>query len=107
MSDQQRQDVSPPLTQSSVAAPGRSSRPQEPSRGLGWLFLLVPFACCGGPLVIAVAAAGAWALGGIAGGLLALAIAAVLIVRSRRRRACCVPSGTYPSDMSRPPGTPG
>ncbi len=107
MSDHRPQDLSPPLSQSSAAAPGRSTRPQEPSSRLGWLFLLVPFACCGGPLVIAVAAAGAWALGGIAGGLLALAIAAVLIVRSRRRRACCVPSGTYPNDMGRPPGTPG
>lgn len=70
-------------------ARGPGAQPRSGSGGLAWL-LLIPLACCGGPLIVAgLATAGAWAWGGL-GAAVGVAIAAVLlIVRSRRRRVCC------------------
>lgn len=64
-------------------------------KGLGWLMLL-PIACCGGPLlIVAVASAGAAAWGGAGAGVaIALALALVVLVRRRRAAACCAPGPT-------------
>jgi len=66
--------------------------------GLGGLWLLlVPLACCGGPLLIAsLAAAGALAWGALGLGTGVLAAVTVLVIRRRRRssRACCKPGMT-------------
>src|SRR6266498_986445 len=78
----------------------QSSRPPEASRpggerpglsGLWWL--LVPLACCGGPVLIAgLAAAGALAWGGAGLGAGVLVAVTVLVIgRRRRSRACCEP----------------
>ena len=76
---------------------GAGSPPRQPAQpgvrrgqqrvGLGGLWpLLVPVACCGGPLVIAgLAAAGALAWGGLGLALGALLAGAMLIIRLRRR----------------------
>jgi hypothetical protein len=66
---------------------------ERPRLGGLWL-LLVPLACCGGPLLIAaLAAAGALAWGALGLGTGVLAAAAVLVIRRSRRgsRACCRP----------------
>ena len=84
----------------SEGRPG-ASRPgagagQRPGLGGLWL-LLVPLACCGGPLLIAaLAAAGALAWGALGTGSGVLAAAMVLVIRRRRRgsRACCKPGMT-------------
>ena len=56
--------------------------------GLGGLWLLVPVACCGGPLLVAgLAAAGALAWGGLGLALAVLLAGAMLVIRSRRREA--------------------
>jgi hypothetical protein len=61
--------------------------------GLGWL--LVPLACCGGPLLIAgLASAGALAWGAAGLGAGVLAAVTVLVVGRRRSRACCEPGTT-------------
>src|SRR6266571_456470 len=68
---------------------------ERSGRGGLWL-LLVPLACCGGPLLIAaLAAAGALAWGalGLGAGVL-VAVAALVIHRRRRGRACCEPGVT-------------
>lgn len=65
--------------------------------GLGVLWLLVPLACCGGPLLIAaLAAAGALAWGALGLGIGVLAAVTVLVIGRRRRsgRACCKPGMT-------------
>jgi hypothetical protein len=65
--------------------------------GLGGLWLLVPLACCGGPLLIAaLAAAGALAWGALGLGTGVLAAVAVLVIRRSRRssRACAKPGTT-------------
>ena len=96
----------------SEGRPG-ASRPgagagQRPGLGGLWL-LLVPLACCGGPLLIAaLAAAGALAWGGIGLAAAVLLAGAVLAIR-RRRRACRAP-GCRPAAgraALRPPGMPG
>ncbi len=71
-------------------APGRPEAPGGAgSGGLAWL-LLVPLACCLGPLVLAgLAAAGAWAWGGLGAGAAVAAAGALVVVR--RRRAGCRP----------------
>lgn len=62
----------------------------EQRSGFGWLVLL-PVACCGGPLLIAgLAAAGALAWGGLGFGIAAIT-AVALVVRQRRHRGCCPP----------------
>jgi hypothetical protein len=69
---------------------------ERPGLGGLWL-LLVPLACCGGPLLIAsLAAAGAVAWGALGLGTGVLAAVAVLVIRRRRRssRACCKPGMT-------------
>jgi hypothetical protein len=81
--------------------------------GLGGLWLLlVPLACCGGPLLIAaLAAAGVLAWGALGTGAGVLAAVAVLVIRRRRRssRACCKPGMTgwaqeaQEADTRRPP----
>jgi hypothetical protein len=103
---------------SQTAAESRpgASRPgagggKRPGLGGLWL-LLVPLACCGGPLLIAaLAAAGALAWGALGLGTGVLAAAAVLVIRRSRRssRACCKPgtTGWAPeapeTDTRRPP----
>jgi hypothetical protein len=63
---------------------------ERPGLGGLWL-LLVPSACCGGPLLIAaLAAAGALAWGGLGLGTGVLAAVTVLVIR-RSSRACCKP----------------
>ena len=76
----------------------RRGRERSGPGGL-WL-LLVPAACCGGPLLVAgLAAAGALAWGGLGLALAVLLAGAVLVIRSRRR-ACAA------GDGSRKPGKP-
>ncbi|HCU91251.1 MAG TPA: hypothetical protein DHU96_00195 [Actinobacteria bacterium] len=77
------------------ALPGAGAG-QRPGVGGLWL-LLVPVACCGGPLLIAaLAAAGALAWGALGLGAGVLVAVAVLVIRRRRRssRACCEPGVT-------------
>jgi hypothetical protein len=69
---------------------------ERPGLGGLWL-LLVPLACCGGPLLItALAAAGALAWGAAGLGTGVLAAVTVLVIRRSRRgsRACCKPGTT-------------
>jgi hypothetical protein len=72
-----------------ASRPGSGERP-----GLGGLWLLlIPLACCGGPLLIAgLAAAGAlaWGAAGLGAGVL-VAVTVLVIGRRRRSRACCEP----------------
>jgi len=73
-----------------------------------WL-LLVPAACCGGPLLVAgLAAAGALAWGGLGLALAVLLAGAMLVIRSRRR-ACAAGRGSRRPRKSGPgsPGIPG
>jgi len=82
---------------------GASQRP-----GLGGLWLLVPLACCGGPLLIAaLAAAGALAWGALGLGTGVLAAAAVLVIRRSRRRsrACRKPGMTGRARQAQTPAT--
>jgi len=80
----------------------QSSRPPEASRpggersGVGgFWWLLVPLACCGGPLLIAgLAAAGALAWGAVGLGAGVLAAVTVLVVGRMCSRACCEPGTT-------------
>jgi hypothetical protein len=77
---------------------------QRPGLGGLWL-LLVPPACCGGPLLIAgLAAAGALAWGALGLGTGVLAAVTVLVIR--RSRACRKPgmTGSSPEAGSRLPG---
>ena len=77
--------------------------------GPGGLWLLVPAACCGGPLlVVGLAAAGALAWGGLGLALAILLAGAMLVIRSRRR-ACAAGSGRRRLRKSGPgsPGIPG
>jgi hypothetical protein len=54
--------------------------------GLGGLWLLVPAACCSGPLLVAdLAAARALAWGGLGLALAVLLTLAMLVIRSRRQ----------------------
>jgi hypothetical protein len=75
-----------------AARPGGGDRP-----GLSGLWLLlVPLACCGGPLLIAaLAAAGAlaWGAAGLGTGVLA-AVTVLVIRRSRRGSRACGKPGT-------------
>lgn len=68
------------------------SRPgiRSDTKGLGWL-VLVPVACCGGPLIFAaIATAGAAAWGGIGAlATITLGIAVVVVMRRRRTASCC------------------
>jgi hypothetical protein len=67
---------------------GGPSGQSRSTGGLGWLMLL-PIACCGGPLLIAaLAAAGAILWGSLGAGL--AVIATVVLVVRRRHRACCL-----------------
>ncbi|HUY47223.1 MAG TPA: hypothetical protein VMV92_16075 [Streptosporangiaceae bacterium] len=68
---------------------------ERPGLGGLWL-LLVPLACCGGPLLIAaLAAAGALAWGTLGLGTGVLAAVTVLVIRrGRRSRACRGPGMT-------------
>ena len=62
--------------------------------GLGGVGLLAVVCCAGLPLIVAAglgAAAFAW-IGGVAAGLLALAIVVALLVVRARKAACAVPS---------------
>ncbi len=67
---------------------------QRPALGGLWL-LLVPLACCGGPLLItSLAAAGALAWGALGLGAGVLAAVTVLVIRRSRGRACGEPAMT-------------
>ena len=67
---------------------------QRPALGGLWL-LLVPLACCGGPLLItSLAAAGALAWGALGLGAGVLVAVTVLVIRRRRGRACGEPAMT-------------
>jgi hypothetical protein len=80
---------------------------ERPGLGGLWL-LLVPLACCGGPLLIAgLAAAGALAWGALGLGTGVLAAVAVLVIRRRRRssRACCKPGMTGLAQDAQAAGT--
>jgi hypothetical protein len=93
---------------STVSASDGPSSPKPAQRddqlGPGWLVLLLPIACCGGPLLIgAVAAAGALGWGILGAGLAAVLTAAILVVRRRAGRSCATP----PEEIrSRRPATP-
>jgi hypothetical protein len=81
---------------------------ERPGPGGLWL-LLVPAACCGGPLLVAgLAAAGALAWGGLGLALAVLLAGAMLVIWSRRR-ACAAGSGGRRPRKSGPgsPGIPG
>ncbi len=56
--------------------------------GAAWLALLLPLACCGGPLLVGAFAAAGAAAWGVLGGVVALAVAgaAVIVLRHRARR---------------------
>jgi hypothetical protein len=76
---------------------------QRSGRGGLWL-LLVPAACCGGPLLAAgLAAAGALAWGGLGLALAVLLTGAVLVLRLRRR-SCAAGSADRRTGKSRPGG---
>jgi hypothetical protein len=75
--------------------------------GLGGLWLLlVPAACCGGPLLVAgLAAAGALAWGGLGLALAVLLTGAVLVIRSRRRACAAGRAREVPGPAVRDSGT--
>src|SRR5579875_2317239 len=79
-----------PASERRLPGPGEACcRPAGEGSGVGpgWLVLLLPLACCGGPaLVGALAAAGA-ATWGVLGGLVALVFGVVGVVLVRRRAA--------------------
>jgi Flp pilus assembly protein TadB len=57
--------------------------------GTWWLWMLLPIACCGGPLIVAaVAAAGALAWG-VLGAVIAAAVGVGVVVATRRRASRC------------------
>lgn len=94
---------------SSTVSTGGGAPSKKPTRsdvqlGPGWLVLLLPIACCGGPLLIgAVAAAGALGWGVLGAGVAAVLTAAILVVRRRAGRCCDSP----PTQMrSARPATP-
>ena len=64
--------------------------------------VLLPIACCGGPLLIAgIAVAGAAAAAGLGVGVVVIALAVTFVVVRRRRAArCCTPA-----DSAREGGT--
>lgn len=78
---------------SSPQRPSTSSPPEARSGvGAGALLLLVPLACCGLPVLLALGATLGVLGAGLIGGGFALAVVAVLgVVWARRRRAnaCC------------------
>jgi len=68
----------------------------ERTRPGGLWLLLVPVACCGGPLLVAgLAAAGALAWGGL-GVALAVLLAGVLLIIWRRRAGAARRAERYP-----------
>lgn len=72
-----------------------ATRPGERG-GLGWLILL-PVACCAGPLVVgALAAAGAAAWGGLGAGVAVIGLVAVFVIRRRRAASCRTLNGSAP-----------
>jgi hypothetical protein len=83
-----------------------TSRGQERPGPGGLRLLLVPAACCGGPLLIAgLAAAGALAWGGLGLALAVLLTGAVLVIRSRRRACAAASAGRRAGKPG--PGCPG
>ena len=79
--------------QQPIPGGGRPAGGGRERSGLGGLWLLlVPLACCGGPLLVAaLAAAGALAWGRI-GLAAAVLLAGAVLAISRRRRACRAPA---------------
>jgi hypothetical protein len=73
---------------------GPGPAPRSDTKGMGWLMLL-PIACCGGPLIIgAIAAAGVAAGAGLgAAAAVAAAVTLFVVVRRRRAASCCAPDG--------------
>ncbi|MDA8286052.1 MAG: hypothetical protein M0Z42_22740 [Actinomycetota bacterium] len=81
--------------------------PAGSRKGLGWLVMLIPIACCGGPLLmVALAAAGTAVWGGLGAGA-AIAVAVVLFIALRRRRGACGAAMCEPSAGGLAPGTSG
>src|SRR5712691_4635785 len=91
-------------------AASRTGAGDRERSGLGGLWLLlIPLACCGGPLLIAaLAAAGALAWGAAGLGTGVLAAVTVLVIRRSRRgsRACCKPRMTEADAAGRDGGYP-
>jgi hypothetical protein len=94
---------------SSTVSMGGGSPSKKPTRsddqlGPGWLVLLLPIACCGGPLLIgAVAAAGALGWGVLGAGVAAVLTAAILMVRRRAGRSCATPPAQMRSERPAKP----
>ena len=87
------------VSPSGTGCPGRKPKPGAPRFAGPWL-LLIPAACCGGPLLIA----GLAAVGALAWGELGLAVAAVLagaLLAIRRYRPAR--AGSDASDKSQKP----
>jgi hypothetical protein len=84
-------DARAALTDRGEGRPAASRADDGERPGLGGLWLLlVPLACCGGPLLIAaMAAAGALAWGALGMGTGLLVAAGVLVIRHRCRRSAC------------------
>jgi hypothetical protein len=61
-----------------------SSAAGDQKLGAGWLALLVPLLCCGGPLLIGAFAAAGAAAWGVLGGVLALVVGVALVAIRRR-----------------------
>lgn len=57
--------------------------------GAGWLVLLLPVLCCGGPLLIGVLAATGAVVWGALGVVVAVVVGVVLLVARRRAGASC------------------
>ena len=80
-----------------IAGRSRSEHEREPG-SFGWLLLLVPLLCCGGPLLFA-AAPTLGALGwGAVGGAVALLTVAGLVAARRRSHRCCEPETSRPTE---------
>lgn len=79
-----------------LAQPGIGRGGERPGLGRLWL-LLIPTACCGGPLLAAgLAAAGALAWGGLGLALAALLAGALLVIRLHRQARAGSGASTSP-----------
>jgi Flp pilus assembly protein TadB len=80
---------SPAADKTRGPASAASSRRDEDRIGASWLVLLLPLACCGGPLLIgALAAAGGLVWGALGVGVAIVLGAILLAMRRRTTRSC-------------------